>query len=159
MSNSTPFLDIPAFRDALPDKGALLGLDLGSKTIGLAIADPRWQVASPVETLKRAKFTAAANDLRAVITERNIQGLVFGWPLNMDGSAGPRCQATADFARNLKTAGIALPCFAQDERLSSAVVERILIREQDMTRARRAQVVDKMAAAYLLQGALDRLAL
>lgn len=136
-------------------KPRLLGLDLGSKTIGTAIADSRMSVASPIALIGRTKFTADRLELEKLIKDYSITGLVFGWPLNMDGTEGPRCQATRDFARNLQDVGLNMPMMAWDERMSSQAVERFLIREQDMTRTRRAQVVDKMAAAYILQAALD----
>lgn len=137
----------------------LLGLDLGTKTIGLAISDRAWRVASPLETLARGKrFSEDAAALARLIAEREIGGLVIGLPVNLDGTEGPRAQATRAFARNLRAlAGIALPVALWDERLSTAAVERFLIGEADMSRAKRGKVVDKMAAAYILQGALDRL--
>ena len=140
----------------LPAGGRLLGLDLGEKTIGLAISDRGLTVASPLETLRRAKFTQDAAALAEICTERRVGGLVLGLPVNMDGSEGPRCQSVRQFARNLEdVAGLDLPAAFWDERLSTAAVERLLGREADMSRRRRAQVVDKMAAAYILQGALD----
>ncbi len=152
-------LDLADFTAALPARGRLLGLDLGEKTLGLAISDRDRSLASPLKTLRRSKFRKDAEALAAIIAEREVAGLVFGLPVNMDGSEGPRCQSTRQFARNLEVeAGIALPVTLWDERLSTAAVERLLIGEADMTRARRAEVVDKMAAAYILQGALDALA-
>ena len=137
----------------------LLGLDLGAKTIGLAISDSRLAIASPLETLKRRKFTEDAKALKRLCAERDIGALVIGLPVNMDGSEGPRCQSVRDFARNLvEIAGLDLPIAFWDERLSSAAVERFLVEEADMTRKRRANVVDKMAAGFILQGALDALA-
>ena len=137
----------------------LLGLDLGTKTIGLAISDSRLAIASPLETLRRTKFTADAEALKALCADRKVGGLVIGLPVNMDGSEGPRCQSVRDFARNLaEIAGLDLPIAFWDERLSSAAVERFLVQDADMTRKRRGDVVDKMAAAYILQGALDALA-
>ena len=136
----------------------LLGLDLGEKTIGLAVSDSALGVASALETLRRTKFTQDAEALKRIIAERKIGGLVIGLPVNMDGSEGPRCASVRQFAANLETlAGIDLPLAFWDERLSTAAVERVLIGEADMSRKRRAQVVDKMAAAYILQGALDAL--
>ncbi len=136
----------------------LLGLDLGEKTIGLAISDSARLVASPLETLRRGKFTRDAQLLAGLCAERQVGGLVIGLPVNMDGSEGPRCQATRQFATNLaELAGFTLPIAFWDERLSTAAVERVLIEEADMSRKRRAAVVDKMAAAYILQGALDAL--
>jgi len=137
----------------------LLGLDLGAKTIGLAISDSRLAVASPVETIRRAKFTHDAAALKALCAARTVGGLVIGLPINMDGGEGPRCASTRQFARNLREiAGLALPVAFWDERLSTVAVERVLIHEADLSRARRAKAVDKMAAAYILQGALDALA-
>ncbi len=137
----------------------LLGLDLGDKTIGLAISDSALRVASPLETLRRGKFTADAEALKRLCAARRVGALVLGLPINMDGSEGPRCRSVRQFAANLeRIAGLDLPIALWDERLSTAAVERLLIEEADMSRGRRAQVVDKMAAAYILQGALDALA-
>lgn len=141
----------------LPDAGRLLGLDVGSKTIGLAISDSRRSIASPLETIRRKKLTHDVVALSAIVAERQIVALVIGLPVNMDGSEGPRCQSVRQFAANIRERGIDLPQAFWDERLSTAAVERFLIGEADMTRQRRAQVVDKMAAAYILQGALDAL--
>ena len=150
-----PLPDLPA---QIARGQRLLGLDLGAKTIGLAISDSRLAIASPLETLRRTKFTADAEALKALCAERKVGGLVIGLPVNMDGSEGPRCQSVRDFARNLaEIAGLDLPVAFWDERLSSAAVERFLVQEADMTRKRRGDVVDKMAAAYILQGALDAL--
>jgi putative Holliday junction resolvase len=132
----------------------LLGLDLGERTIGLALSDPGRTVASPLETIRRGKFTRDAEALVRVIERQGVGGLVIGLPVNMDGSEGPRCQSTRQFAANLLTK-IEIPIAFWDERLSTAAVERLLTDEADMTRRRRAEVVDKMAAAYILQGALD----
>ena len=143
----------------LEPKLRLLGLDLGAKSIGLALSDPGLRIASPIDTIRRTKFTKDAELLDAVIAERGVGALVIGLPINMDGSEGRRCQSTRQFAANLLARGCALPIAFWDERLSSAAVERFLIDEADMTRRKRAQVIDKMAAAYILQGALDRLAL
>ena len=133
----------------------LLGLDLGTKTIGLALSDVTRSVATPFETIRRAKFRKDADALLAVAARFGVGGLVIGLPLNMDGSEGPRAQATRAFARNL-AARTELPTAFWDERLSTAAVTRTLL-EADASRARRAELVDKMAAAYILQGALDRL--
>ena len=150
-----PLAELPA---RLPEGGRLLGLDLGEKTIGLAISDRDLGVASPLETLRRAKFTQDAEALAKICAERGVGALVLGLPVNMDGSEGPRCQSVRQFARNLEqVAGLDLAVAFWDERLSTAAVERLLIEEADMSRRRRAQVVDKMAAAYILQGALDAL--
>ncbi len=136
----------------------LLGLDLGEKTIGLAISDRRLTVASPLATLRRAKFTKDAEALAKVCASEAVGGLVLGLPVNMDGSEGPRCQSVRQFAANLiEIAGFDLPITFWDERLSTAAIQRLLIAEADMSRKRRGQVVDKMAAAYILQGALDAL--
>ena len=136
----------------------LLGLDLGTKTIGLAVADTRHQIATPFDTIRRTKFGADAAQLEAVIDAENIGGLVLGLPLNMDGSAGPRVQATHAFVRNLaaRDSFPDLPVLMWDERLSTAAVERTLI-DADTSRAKRSAVIDKMAAAFILQGVLDRL--
>lgn len=140
----------------LPPNVALLGLDLGEKTIGIAIADPMGAVASPLETIKRAKFSKDAERLETLARERRIGGLVIGLPVNMDGSEGPRCQSSRQFARNLvHLRDWSLPIAFWDERLSTTAVERVLIDQADMTRARRGDVVDKMAAGFILQGALD----
>ena len=135
----------------------LLGLDLGSKTIGLALSDPAFMVASPTDTIRRTKFDKDAAELDRLIADRGVGGLVLGLPINMDGSEGPRCQSTRQFATNLIQRGMEQPIVFWDERLSTAAVERVLIDEADMSRRKRADVVDKMAAAYILQGALDRL--
>jgi putative Holliday junction resolvase len=134
----------------------LLGLDLGSKTIGLAISDSQFRVASPLETLRRTKFTKDAETLKRLIDDRDIGGLVLGLPVNMDGSEGPRAQSTRQFAANLLDK-FDIPIAFWDERMSTMAVERMLIDEADMSRRRRAEVVDKMAAAYILQGTLDSL--
>jgi putative Holliday junction resolvase len=142
-------------RAALPRGARLMGLDVGEKTIGLAVCDPGLMVASPVETLRRGKFTADAQKLRRLVAERQVGGLVIGLPVNMDGSEGPRCQSVRQFAANLLE-HLDLPILFWDERLSTAAVTRTLL-EADMSRKRRAEVVDKMAAAYILQGAIDAL--
>ena len=133
----------------------LLGLDLGAKTIGLALSDRALIVASPHSTIRRTKFTADAETLRRLVAEHEIAALVIGLPINMDGSEGPRCQSVRQFAANL-LAGFDIAVAYWDERLSTAAVTRTLL-EADVSRKRRAEVVDKMAAAYILQGALDRL--
>ena len=148
--------EIEDFAAALPEGRAIFGLDLGTKTLGVAASDLRRSVASPVETIRRTKFTADATALLALVEGRDAAGLVLGLPRNMDGSEGPRCQSTRAFARNLSKL-TDLPITFWDERLSTVAVERTLL-EADQSRKRRAEVVDKMAAAYILQGALDRLA-
>jgi putative Holliday junction resolvase len=140
----------------LPLRGALLGLDLGSKTIGVAVSDPDRRIAAGVETIARKTFSTDAARLLALAAERKAVGLVLGLPLNMDGSEGPRAQSTRAFARNLAQR-TELPIALWDERLSTAAVERTLI-GADVSRAKRAAVIDQHAAAYILQGALDRLA-
>ncbi len=147
--------DIPEFAATLPKGAPLIGLDLGTKTIGVAISDRLLTVATPVETIKRKKFTLDATRLMHLITEREIGGLVLGLPRNMDGSEGPRCQATRAFARNLQPM-CGLPLTYWDERLSTVAAERALL-EADTTRKRRAEVIDNVAASYILQGLLDRL--
>ena len=139
-----------------PERGALIGLDLGSKTIGVAVSDPERRLATGVETIARTRFSADAARLLALAQERRTVGLVLGLPINMDGSEGPRAQATRAFARNLARL-TELPIALWDERLSTAAVERQLI-EADVSRAKRAAVIDQHAAAFILQGALDRLA-
>jgi putative Holliday junction resolvase len=150
--------DITALAGRLAKGERLLGLDVGSKTIGLALSDRGLTVASPLETLRRAKLADDVAALSDLCAARAVGGLVVGLPVNMDGSEGPRCQSVRQFTANLADRGLDLPVAFWDERLSTAAVERLLIAEADMTRKRRAQVVDKMAAAYILQGALDALA-
>lgn len=143
------------FRQSLPDAGALLGLDLGTKTIGTALCDPGWRFASPGKTLARGKFGADKALLEGLIGKRSVKGIVIGLPLNMDGSEGPRSQASRAYARNLGVIG--LPILLWDERWSTAGAERDLI-AQDMSRAKRAERIDSAAAAVILQGAIDALA-
>jgi len=139
-----------------PERGALVGLDLGTKTIGVAVSDPDRRLATGVETIQRKAFKADAARLLAIAAERSAVGFVLGLPINMDGSEGPRAQSTRAFARNLAQL-TALAIAFWDERLSTAAVERELI-AQDVSRARRAEVIDQHAAIFILQGALDRLA-
>ena len=139
-----------------PPHGGLIGLDLGTKTIGVASSDPDRKLATGVETIARTKFAADAARVLALAAERNACGFVLGLPVNMDGSEGPRAQSTRAFARNFAKL-TELPIALWDERLSTAVVERGLI-EADMRRNKRKEVIDQHAAAYILQGALDRLA-
>src|SRR5438132_5366482 len=152
-----PALILPLAEAAahLPARGALIGLDLGTKTIGVAASDPDRRVAAGVETVARTRFAADAEALLALAAERRTAGFVLGLPINMDGSEGPRAQSTRAFARNLAKL-TALPIGLWDERLSTAAVERDLI-GADVSRAKRAQVIDQHAAAFILQGALDRL--
>ncbi len=139
----------------LPPSGRLMGLDLGTKTIGVAISDGLRLTATPLETIKRKKFTIDADRICEIISENQIAGIILGLPLNMDGSEGPRAQSTRAFARNLKTR-TDLPIAFWDERLSTSAVTRTLI-QADVSRAKRTQVVDKLAASFILQGVLDRL--
>jgi putative holliday junction resolvase len=152
---SERILSVEDLRQNLPPKGRLMGIDLGTKTIGLAISDVERRIASPLKTIRRMKFTPDAQAMLALASEFEIHALVFGLPLNMDGSEGPRAQATRAFLRAL-TPLTTLPFVLWDERLSTAAVLRSLI-DQDASRAKRAEVVDRMAAAYILQGLLDRL--
>jgi putative Holliday junction resolvase len=140
---------------ALPRHARLAGLDLGEKTIGIAIGDPGHLVASPLTTIRRTKFTKGATELLRIIDERQIGGLVIGLPLNMDGTEGPRCQSVRQFAANLRPLR-ELPIAFWDERMSTMAVTRSMI-EADLSRAKRGKVVDQSAAAFILQGALDSL--
>jgi len=153
MSLVLPLIEIAAH---LPARGALIGLDLGTKTIGVAASDPDRKIATAVETVARKAFSKDAARLLALSSERNAVGWVLGLPINMDATEGPRAQATRAFARNLSRL-TELPIALWDERLSTAAVERALI-EADVSRARRAAVIDQHAAMFILQGALDRLA-
>jgi putative Holliday junction resolvase len=150
-----PILDIEDLPKLLVREARLLGLDVGSKTIGLALSDVTRSVATPYHTVRRTKFTEDANLIVEAIEKNEVGAIVIGLPLNLDGSEGRRAQSTRAFARNL-AARIEVPIVFWDERLSTAVVERHLI-EADASRKRRAEVIDRMAAAYILQGALDRL--
>ncbi|HEY0104573.1 MAG TPA: Holliday junction resolvase RuvX [Rhizomicrobium sp.] len=149
-------LSIEALKPSLPARARLIGLDLGEKTIGIALSDLLLTVATPMQTLKRGKFSADAAKIEALAAEHGAGGLVVGLPLNMDGSDGPSAQSARAFARNFAARSPALPILLWDERLSTAAVTRTLI-DADASRARRGQVVDKMAAAYILQGVLERL--
>jgi putative holliday junction resolvase len=148
--------DMAAFLDALPSQGALAGLDLGDKTIGVAISDLRRVVATPLTVIRRVKFTADAAELMGVLDGRGTAGIVLGLPMNMDGSEGPRAQSTRAFARNIDRLGVP-PIVFWDERLSTVAAERALL-EADTSRKRRNAVIDQVAAGYILQGALDRMA-
>ncbi|HEY1559286.1 MAG TPA: Holliday junction resolvase RuvX [Caulobacteraceae bacterium] len=149
-------IDLLALPDALPRGAAIVGLDLGEKTIGVAVSDVSHLVATPAQTLKRAKFTRDAGALFALMAERGAAGLVIGLPVNMDGTEGPSSQSARAFARNLLRLRD-LPIAFWDERLSTVAVTRALIDEADLSRSKRAAAVDKLAAAWILQGALDRL--
>ena len=153
MSVILPLVDVAAH---LPARGALIGLDLGTKTIGVAASDPQRKLATGVETIARKGFTADARRVLTLATERSAVGFVLGLPINMDGSEGPRAQSTRAFACNFGKL-TELPIALWDERLSTAAVERELI-AADVSRAKRAAVIDQHAAAFILQGALDRLA-
>ncbi len=148
MTEDNPLSDIP-------ERGKIMGLDLGTKTIGVAISDGMRYSATPLETIKRTKFTQDAERIIELIGQNQVVAVILGLPLNMDGSEGPRVQSTRAFARNL-AAKISLPIAFWDERLSTSAVTRMMI-EADLRRDRRAEVVDKLAASYILQGALDRL--
>jgi putative pre-16S rRNA nuclease len=157
-ANAMPALILPLIEAAAhwPGRGALVGLDLGSKTIGVAVSDPDRKLATGVETIQRKAFKTDAARLVAIAAERNAVGFVLGLPVNMDASEGPRAQSTRAFARNFsRLTDLAVGLW--DERLSTAAVERELI-GTDMSRARRAEVIDEHAAIFILQGALDRLA-
>ena len=149
------FEDIAEMAENLPRMGALAGLDLGTKTIGVAVSDSLRSVASPLKVIKRRKFTLDAEDLLKIVGERSLTGLILGLPRNMDGSEGPRAQSTRAFARNLSRL-TDLPIGFWDERLSTVAAERALL-EADTSRRRRAELIDQVAAGYILQGALDRL--
>jgi len=149
-------LDLTDLPPALVAGPALLGLDLGEKTIGVAVSDATRSIASPLELIRKTKFTAEAERLFALMQDRRVGGIVIGLPVNMDGTEGTRCQSNRAFARNLLRLRD-VPIAFWDERMSSMAVNRMLIGEADVTRARRADLVDKAAAAWILQGALDRL--
>jgi putative holliday junction resolvase len=146
--------DRSTYRAALPDGGRLLGLDVGTKTIGTALCDAGWSFASPAELIRRTKFTVDKAALATLIERQAVKGLVIGLPLNLDGSDSPRTQSTRAFARNMVDLG--LPILLWDERWSTQAVERQMIAE-DLSRAKRAERVDKLAASYILQGAIDAL--
>jgi putative Holliday junction resolvase len=144
-----------AFAALLPDGGKLAGLDVGTKTIGVAVCDAEWRFAGPLETIRRTKFTQDLNSLRSISQQQGVIGVVVGLPLNMDGTDSPRTQSVRAFARNL--APLDLPILLWDERWSTQAVERAMI-EADVSRAKRAEKVDALAAAHILQGAIDALA-
>ncbi len=150
-----PTADPAAFAARLPERGALIGLDHGERTVGVALSDPGRRIASPLTGVRKGKFTQTGAEIARLCEAHAVAGLVVGLPLNMDGSTGPSAQSARAFARNL-AALTSLPVLMWDERLSTAAVTRTLI-EADASRRRRAEVVDKMAAAFILQGALDRL--
>lgn len=154
-SRGATYEDVAAFSAALQAGGRLIGIDAGTKTLGLALSDVSRFIATPLETIRRTKFSADAGLLCAIVTKHAAAGLVVGLPVNMDGSAGPRVQSTRAFTRNLNQM-LPLPVLLWDERLSTAAAERTLL-EADASRKRRGEVIDKMAAAIILQGALDRM--
>jgi putative Holliday junction resolvase len=147
--------NLAAFALELPNCGRLAGLDVGTKTIGIALCDSRWTIASPAETIRRAKFSVDRAIMRDLFTVQLVKGLVIGLPLSLDGTDSPRTQSVRAFARNLDDLGY--PILLWDERWSTQAVTRTLI-AADASRARRAELVDKLAAAYILQGAIDALA-
>ncbi len=148
--------DIIALKGELGPAQRLLGMDVGEKTIGLALSDLGRMIATPMETIRRGKFSVDLEKLSTIITAQNVGGLIIGLPMNMDGSEGPRAQSVRQFARNLLKR-FPLPIVLWDERLSTMAVTRVLI-DAGASRVRRSELVDKMAAAYILQGALDRMA-
>ncbi|HUN40829.1 MAG TPA: Holliday junction resolvase RuvX [Acetobacteraceae bacterium] len=151
-----PLFDLPALRDRLGRHQRLIGVDPGQRTIGLALSDVLLTLASPYGSLRRGKLRDNAGEIAALAAKEGAGGLVVGWPLSMDGSVGPAAQAARDWALALSEA-TGLPCALWDERLSSAAANRFLIREADVSRKRRAAAVDRMAAAWMLQSALDTL--
>ena len=149
-------VDLTELPAMLPPRAPLVGLDLGEKTIGVAVSDPARIIASPLSLIRRTKFTADAEALFKLMASRAAEGVVIGLPVNMDGTEGPRCQSARAFARNLlRMRDLSIAFW--DERLSSVAANRMLIQDADASRARRAELVDKAAAAWILQGALDRL--
>jgi putative Holliday junction resolvase len=152
-----PIVDITALPAAVPKGAPVMGLDLGEKTIGVAVSDVGLVIATPIHLLRKTRFTDDAEALLALMQARDAGGLVIGLPVNMDGTEGRRCQSVRAFARNLLRLRPDLPIAFWDERLSTAAVNRMLIDEADVTRRRRKALVDKAAAAWILQGALDRL--
>jgi putative Holliday junction resolvase len=153
---AAPDIPIEALAERLPPGTRLAGLDLGTKTIGIALSDPRLMIATPFHTIRRTKFGADADALLALCAREQVGGLVLGLPINMNGTEGPRAQATRAFVRNLAPL-TALPVVLWDERLSTVAAERAML-EADLSRRKRAEKIDQAAAAFILQGALDRLA-
>ena len=147
---------VSAFLDEIPVDGSLMGLDFGTKTIGIAVSDTRQTIATGIKTIRRTKFQQDLQSLKLIIKDRQIKGMVLGLPKNMNGTEGPRCQSTRTFAKNISSS-IQIPITFWDERLSSVVAERSLI-EANASRQRRTKVIDYVAASFILQGALDRLA-
>lgn len=151
-----PVVELSNLKALLGPDRRLMGLDVGTKTVGVALSDVSRSIATPLETIERKKFAATAARILELVDEHGVGGLIVGLPLQLDGKEGPRCQSVRDFVAELHNRRD-LPTAFQDERFSTAAVERVLIAEVDMTRARRGQVVDRAAAAYILQGALDRM--
>lgn len=147
-------LNTEEFPQAVPHGKRIMGLDVGSKTVGVALSDVMHMIASPLETVKRKKFRDDGARLAAIAAEHEVGGVLLGLPLSMDGTEGPRCQSTRAFADNLGKV-LDLPMTFWDERLSTSAVERMLVEDVDMTRKRRGEVIDKLAAVYILQGYLD----
>jgi len=152
-----PVLPLEEFAAALPPRAPIAAVDVGEKTIGVAVSDLSRMIASPLELIRKVKFTQDAERLFALMNGRGAQGLIVGLPVNMDGAEGPRCQASRAFARNLLRLKD-FPIAFWDERLSTVAVQRMLTEEADLSRGRRAELVDKAAAAWILQGVLDRMA-
>jgi len=144
---------ISEFSASLPEYRRIIGLDVGTTTIGIALSDISRMIASPMETIHRTKFSKDMERLKAIIAEHHVAGLVIGWPVNMDGSEGPRCQSTKQFARNVE-AQLSLPSVMWDERMSSMAVDKAML-EADLSRQKRDKHIDKLAASYILQGALE----
>lgn len=152
------FLDLPDFANSLPPQGVLLGIDNGSKQLGVAVCDPMRMLATPLQTLPRGKFSDLLEALERIITSRKVVGLVIGLPTDLQGNTTPATQSARTLARNISQKWPDLPIGFWDERFSTKVVQREMIERADLTRANRAQIVDKLAASYILQGALDFLA-
>ncbi len=150
-------VELDCIKLALAPGQRLLGMDFGSHTLGIAISDPALRVASPLITLKRKKFSQDLPHIQHILYNYNIGAIILGWPLNMNGTPSKRCQATKQFALNMAYHGVNLPMTFFDERLSTVAIDKILIKEADMSRAKRKQAVDKMAAGFILQGALEYL--
>ena len=147
------YTHISEFAATLPEYRRVIGLDVGTTTIGIALSDISRMIASPMETINRTKFTKDIERLKAIISEHNVAGMVIGWPVNMDGSEGPRCQSTKQFVRNVE-AHTDIPSVMWDERMSSMAVDKAML-EADLSRQKRDKHIDKLAASYILQGALE----
>jgi putative holliday junction resolvase len=147
------YTNMADFAAAIPEYRRIIGLDVGTTTIGIALSDISRMIASPMETINRTKFTKDIERLKAIITEQNVAGIVIGWPVNMDGSQGPRCQSTKQFVKNVE-AHVNIPSVMWDERMSSMAVDKAML-EADLSRQKRDKHIDKLAASYILQGALE----